>query len=223
MSLPRILFLGKAGHGPCLRAVRQVSESGAKASVFLGKRGDPIPAETVDWRGDYIVSYLAPWIVPAALLARASRAAINFHPGPPAYPGIGCTNFAIYEGAAEFGVTCHHMAPRVDTGPVIAVRRFPILPSDDVLALTLRCYDAIDALFDEIFPRLLDGSPLPAPEERWTRRPFTRRELNELCRVTPDMSSKEIIRRVKAVTYPGAPGAYVELAGLRFEHIPDPA
>jgi methionyl-tRNA formyltransferase len=218
---PRILFLGKAGHSQCLRAAEQAAASGTTTTTFLGTRGDRLPISAVNWCGDYIISYLAPWIVPASLLGRASRAAINFHPGPPSYPGIGCTNFAIYDGVTEFGVTCHHMAPQVDSGPIIAVRRFPLLPSDDVRALTLRCYDAIEALFEEIFPKLLAGAPLPAAEEDWTRRPFTRRELNALCRITPDMPPDEIHRRIRAVTYPGAPGAYVELAGHRFTHIPD--
>ncbi len=82
--------------------------------------------EARSWQGDYIISYLSRWVVPAELLERARRAAVNFHPASPDYPGIGCNNFALYENAAEYGVTCHHMAPRVDSGEIIAVRRFPV-------------------------------------------------------------------------------------------------
>ena len=83
------------------------------------------------------MSYLARWIVPAPLLARAVLA-LNFHPGPPEYPGYGCNNFAIYEGAREYGVTCHHMAPRVDTGAIVEVLRFPVLDSDNAGTLLAR-------------------------------------------------------------------------------------
>lgn len=83
-----------------------------------------------------MISYLCPWILPEHLLERAKVASVNFHPGPPEYPGIGCTNFAIYNQEVIFGMTCHHMATRVDTGKIVAVRRFPLFPTDTVLSLT---------------------------------------------------------------------------------------
>ena len=186
--------------------------------IHLARRGDPWPERLDGWRGDYIVSYLSPLIIPQPLLSRASRAAINFHPGPPEYPGIGCTNFAIYDGRTEFGVTCHHMAARVDTGPIIAVRRFPLHPDDSVHALTQRCYAAILALFHEIMAFVVAGTPLPQSDERWQRQPYRRRELDALCRITPEMPADEVARRVRAVTFPGAPGAFVEIHGYRFDY-----
>ena len=49
------------------------------------------------------------------------------------------------------------------------------------------------------------------------KRVNVRRELDELGRVTPDMHPDEIRRRVAAMRFPGAPGAFLELAGVRFE------
>jgi methionyl-tRNA formyltransferase len=211
-----LLFLGKAGDPYSERARDTLLRQIPDATVVLGRRGDPTPVAFSAWRGRYVVSYLSPWIVPADLLARAERAAINFHPGPPEYPGIGCTNFAVYEGATVYGVTCHHMAPRVDTGAIIAVRRFPVTPADDVYSITQRCYAQIATLFEEILPLLAADQPLPVGPEHWTRRPFTRRELNELCELRPEMDDGEIKRRIRAVTFPGAPGAFVRLAGRKF-------
>ena len=93
--------------------------------LVQGLPGEPFPKEYLSWQGDYIISYLCPWVLPDALLQNAKKAAINFHPGPPQYPGTGCTNFAIYHEVDEYGVTCHHMAPHVDSGNIIAVSRFP--------------------------------------------------------------------------------------------------
>ena len=154
-------------------------------------------------------------------MERAQRAAINFHPGPPEYPGIGCTNFAIYNGETTFGVTCHHMAAQVDTGSIVAVHRFPLAPSDSMLALTERCYDAILEMYLEISSLIAAAEPLPVAPDTWQRRPYTRRELNALCRVTPDMGADEVARRVRAVSYPGAPGAFIDLHGYRFAHDPE--
>ena len=103
-------------------------------------------------------------------------AALNFHPGPPEYPGIGCTNFAVYDGANEFGITCHHMLSKVDTGDIIAVKRFPVFESDTVFTITQRCYSYIINLFYEIFYLLMNGKALPVSEEQWKRKPYLRKE-----------------------------------------------
>ena len=158
----------------------------------------------------------------AGLLKATTKAALNFHPGPPSYPGIGCTNFALYDGVDRFGVTCHHMALPVDSGAVILVRRFDVDPDETVFSLTGKCHAAIAELFFEVMALVEANAPLPTSAETWTRPAYRRDELNALCRVTPDMDPAEIRRRVRATAYPGAPGAYIELAGLRFEYGGDP-
>ena len=107
-----LLFLGKADDPDCARALEFCQQAFAPVTYCLGKWGDPLPGKVQEWEGDYIVSYLSRWVVPDALLKRARKAAINFHPASPEYPGIGCNNFALYENASEYGVTCHHMAPK---------------------------------------------------------------------------------------------------------------
>ncbi len=214
-----LLFLGKADDSDCARALEFCERSFSPLTFCLGRWGDPLPAEIQAWEGDYIVSYLSRWVVPEALLQRAQRAAINFHPASPEYPGIGCNNFALYENAKEYGVTCHHMAPKVDTGSIIAVRRFPIYPEDDVDALLRRTYENQIALFFELAALMAEGKELPASAETWTRPPFTRKQFNELFRITPDMTKDEIARRVRAISY-GPYQPYVEIEGFRFEYKP---
>lgn len=150
------------------------------------------------------------------MLARAKVAAINFHPGPPEYPGIGCTNFAIYNQESTFGITCHYMAAKVDTGEIIVVRRFPLFKTDSVYSLTQRCYAYVLTLFYEIVSSILEGNPLPKSEETWQRKPYKRKELNELCQISPNMNSEEIKKRIHATSFPGMPGAYVEIEGYKF-------
>ena len=215
---PSLLMIGKKDDAHCAKAMDHARAIFGETEFRVGRRGEEWPRDVDDWEGDYIISYLSPSILPQALLERAGRATINFHPGPPEYPGIGCTNFAIYHDETEFGVTCHHMAAEVDSGPIVAVRRFPLSPNDSVLALTRRCYDAILEMFFEVAALMVADEALPAAAETWRRRPFTRRELNALCQITPDMGVDEVARRVRAVSYPGAPGAYIELHGYRFAH-----
>jgi methionyl-tRNA formyltransferase len=193
-----ILFLGKANDAHTARAVEFCRQKFAAVAVYLGNWGDPLPGGAASWRGDILISYLARWIVPPDLLGRAGTA-INFHPGPPEYPGYGCNNFAIYEGAREYGVTCHRMAPSVDTGPIVEVVRFPVLATDNGGTLLVKAYDSQLELFFRITDRIARGERLAASQDRWARKPFTRKDFNELGRLSSDMGDQEIARRKRAL------------------------
>lgn len=212
-----ILFLGKANDAYCERAMHFCQTRFKDVTACLGVWGDPLPEVARNWDGDYILSYLSRWVVPAYLIMRARKASINFHPAPPEYPGIGCNNFALYENAKEYGVTCHHMAPKVDTGKIIAVRRFPVSPQEGVAELLERTYEHQIALFLQIVGQLAEGKDLPRSNERWARQPYTREEFNALFLITPGMSKEEIARRIRAVSYQHWQ-PYVELHGYRFEY-----
>jgi methionyl-tRNA formyltransferase len=211
-----VLFLGKKNDEHVEKALKFCQLNFTDVTGYLGKWGDPLPEDIGWWEGEYIISYLSRWVVPEYLLKKAKVASINFHPASPDYPGIGCYNFALYEEAKEYGVTCHHMASRVDTGAIIAVKRFPVFPTDNVATLLLRTYDYLLVLFYEIVSLILEGKELPVSEERWTRKPFSRKELDELRRITPDMTKEEIAKRIRATAF-GVWKPAIELQGFVFE------
>ena len=182
----------------------------------MGEWGDPFPEEVKQWEGNLIISYLSRWIVPRYLIDREQVTAINFHPGTPDYPGIGCNNFALYDNAKEYGVTCHHMNAEVDTGKIIAVKRFPIAPEDDVRSLLLRSYDFQIALFYEIIEIILRQEALPESKETWARKPYTRKEFNQLMTIDSSMTPIEVKKRVRATSY-GAFQPFTEIGGYIFE------
>jgi methionyl-tRNA formyltransferase len=93
------------------------------------------------------------------------------------------------------------MLPKVDSGGIIAVKRFPLHENDTVYSLTQRCYKAILQCFYELMNIILSDGQLPESKEVWKRRPYTRKQLNELCLLTPQMSGDEIERRLKATTF----------------------
>ncbi len=196
--------------------------SGAVLSDGCGHSGQGVgwPYYTVY---DYLISYISPWIISKSLLDITQIAAINFHPGPPEYPGIGCTNFALYDGAKDFGITVHHMLPKVDTGKIIMVRRFPIAENETVWTLSQKCYAHIFVAFCEMLPMFKRGEEnwdcLTYSDLVWTREPYTRKQLDELCVITEDMSDEEVARRVKATTFPNMPGAYIEKGGHKFSAV----
>lgn len=197
----RVLFLSKKENRYAQRAAAFVKEHFPDHFIFEGGRKDKLPAEVINWKGDILISFISSWIYPASLLSNAAVAAINFHPGSPEYPGTGCTNFAIYNGEKEYGITCHHMNASVDSGSIIQVKRFPIKENDTVYTITQQCYRLIEESFYEIMNCFLEKKPLPVTNETWKRKPYTRKELDDLCTITPGMNEEEIERRIKATTY----------------------
>ena len=188
---------------------------GDRVATFLGTVGDPFPDPLARARPAYLLSFLSPSIVPAQFLS-ASGTALNFHPASVDYPGIGCYNFALYDEAAEFGAVCHHMLPKVDSGVVVDERRFPLFASDSVESLKLRTMVTMLSMFHDICSLIATGSELPVSERQWTRKPFTRREMNALKIISPDMDEREVARRIRAGTYPGYPGPSVTIGGHQF-------
>lgn len=190
-----LLFVGKKNDAHTKRAL-DFCRAHFEVTAILGDYSE----EMSYWKGDYLISYLARDVFPKHIIENVGLA-INFHPGPPEYPGIGCVNFALYDEAEFYGVTCHKMASKVDTGPIISVVRFPIFSSDTVESLLRRTYDYQLSLFYEVMSTIIIGRDLPSSHECWTRKPFTRKELNNLCRITTDMSECEIARRIRATAF----------------------
>ncbi len=210
-----ILFICKKDNEYAQRASAWLRSHFNKVEIFEGRRSDKLPDSVLNWKGDLLISFISPWVYPPTLLSAASLAAINFHPGSPDYPGTGCTNFAVYEEAISYGITCHHMDARVDAGSIIAVKDFPLKPEDSVLGVTEHCYHLIETCFYEVMGALQQGGTLPVSDRKWTRKPFTRKQLNDLCRITPDMSETEIAKRIKATTYKH-PWAYTMIGNHKF-------
>lgn len=183
-----------------------------ECACFLGISGDPLPDLLKVKKNYVILSFLSPWIVPKAVLDKADLA-LNFHPGSTDYPGIGCYNFALYEGAKCFGVVCHHMAPQVDRGAVVEERLFEILPHESVETLKLRSMVELLSMFHGILGKINASTPLPKSDAQWTRKPFTRKQLDQLCEIAPEMDEAEVRRRVRATAYPGYPGAAENVPG----------
>lgn len=170
---------------------------------------------------DWIVSFLSPWILPPHILKEATIGAINFHPGPPEYPGIGCYNFAIWEDAEFYGVTCHFMIKKVDAGPIIKTIGFPLIGNETVEILRQKSMMYLLILFYEIMGKIWLGQELKPDGVQWSRKALTRKDLQELCcgnRLFWDSLEFENIEKYLRATYfPEARDPpYIEVNGRKW-------
>ena|SRR5215212_5857545 len=159
-------------------AMQYLFATTADVVVARWERGEERP-RIEDWRGDWLLSFKSDLILSDIELRRAEQSAINFHPAPPHYRGIGGYCYAALSGDTHFGVTCHHMISAVDYGPIIEVAYFPIVDGESMNALKLRAATQLLVLFQNIVMTILRGGRLPTSVEQWRGPLRTRRELKQ--------------------------------------------
>ncbi len=134
--------------------IRAFLEQNFECTIFEGNWGDSFPDDLImkkRWNDisecDWIFSWLCPWKIPESILEWAKKGAINFHPGPPKYPGVGCYNYAIWNGDKEYAVTCHEMDEKLDNGEIITCYWFKLHGNETVKSLKNRAITELKSLF----------------------------------------------------------------------------
>jgi len=216
-----ICFITKNGKPYSNEAIDYTKKLVSNIDIYDSSSSDTYPPELLDKEYDLIISYISNWIIPEPLLKKTKRWNINFHPGPPEYPGIGCFNFAIYNSASEYGATAHLMDSKVDTGDIIRVHRFEMSATESVTSLSNKTYKVLFSLLKEVINHIVKYDSLPETNENWLRAPYKRNELEELAKIDLIMSKDEIDKRIRATYYPGKPAPFIEISGHKFEYNPD--
>ncbi|MDX2223204.1 MAG: formyltransferase family protein [Rhodospirillaceae bacterium] len=156
-------------------------------------------------------------IVPADLLDAATAGAYNLHCGPPTFPGLFPSVFAIYEGARRFGATLHEMSATVDDGAIVATSWFDLPGDADRLTADTLALKAMLDLLAARAPALTDLTRRPSPNgERWSGPVRRTRDFAALCRLPPDVSAEEFARRYRAVGEGPEHALEITVHGQRF-------
>jgi methionyl-tRNA formyltransferase len=160
---------------------------------------------------DLVISFLYWRLIREPLVSLGRIGCLNFHPAPlPDLRGLGGYNVAILEGLREWGVSCHFVDERFDTGDLVEVERFPIDPDTaTAFSLDLDSQQRLLALFQRVIARALAGEPLPRTPQGEGRY-VTRDQFEALRRVRP---GDDVSRKLRAFWYPPHPGALVEVDG----------
>ncbi len=88
----------------------------------------------------------------SSFLDRFPGRVVNTHSAPlPDFPGPHPIDDVLEAGVAETAATVHYVDGGVDTGPVIAAERVPVLPGDDTDSLRAR----VQAVEHRLLPRVV--------------------------------------------------------------------
>ncbi|MFV0473267.1 MAG: MupA/Atu3671 family FMN-dependent luciferase-like monooxygenase [Pikeienuella sp.] len=153
---------------------------------------------------DFLFSIANLTVLPAGLLARAGRMAINFHDGPlPARAGLNAPAWAMIEGAERHAITWHEMTEKVDAGGALIEREFEIRPDDTAFSLNARCYEAGFDGFRALLADLANGAARARPlsgERGWYARA---RRPEALGALSPSRPAAELSRLARALDFGG--------------------
>jgi methionyl-tRNA formyltransferase len=237
----RVVFMGKSKRS-AVRALELLVERGAEVIAVVAAEPDPwarapqrldlaarrnglalvpeaelyaAPPEGVD----LVVSFLYPRLIREPVLSLGRIGCLNFHPSPlPDFRGVGGYNVAILEGLGEWGVSCHFVDERFDTGDLVEVERFAIDPdAHTAFSLDLESGERLVALFGRVIDRALAGEELPR-EPQGEGRYISREEFEDLRVVRP---GDDLDRKLRAFWYPPYPGAVVDVDGRRLTLVDD--
>jgi methionyl-tRNA formyltransferase len=171
----------------------------------LKARDEKFMAELRALKPDLMVVVAYGQILPQAMLDLPPHGCLNVHTSLlPKYRGAAPIQWAIADGNAETGVTIMKMDAGLDTGPMLATRRTPILPTDNSQMLHDRLARLGAELLVETIPDFVAGkiSPQPQPAEGSTYAAKIKKEDGKIDWHQP---AGQIWNRLRAFTpWPGA-------------------
>jgi len=98
-------------------------------------------------------------MVKAPLLEAYPYRIINIHPSLlPAFPGLAAWKQAFDAGVKETGCTVHFVDAGMDTGPIIAQSRVPVLPEDTAETLHARIQKAEHQLYPAVVAAIVEAA-----------------------------------------------------------------
>ncbi|WP_421781055.1 formyltransferase family protein [Kiloniella litopenaei] len=220
-----VLFLGREGDSYSLRITKILEENFEHVLIKYGSgHGTALDSVFDDWSGDYIFSFRCHHILTQRQISKAKIGAINFHPGPPEYRGIGCVNWALFDKANEYGSTAHLISPKIDAGRILDVRRFNVSDEDTVKGVLLKAYEENVRQVHDIVEHIARGRTVDALadtcRDQWQGECRTMRELDDLYHISLDIDEELLERIIRATTYnEWAP--HITLHGRKFKLVQD--
>jgi phosphoribosylglycinamide formyltransferase 1 len=148
-----------ASNEPGVRALERAEQAGIGTAVF---ELDDYPdreardAAMADWLAgrsvDLVVCAGYMHLLRRVFLERFPGRVINTHSAPlPEFPGPHPIHDVLAAGVPETAATVHYVDGGIDSGPVIAAERVPVLPGDDEHSLRSR----VQSVEHQLLPRVV--------------------------------------------------------------------
>ena len=171
----------------------------------LKARDEQVITELRALKPDLLVVVAYGQILPQSMLDLPIFGCVNVHTSLlPKYRGAAPIQWAIADGEPETGVTIMQMDAGLDTGPILSIRRTPILPTDDSQILHDRLAQLGAELLAETILGYIAGNILPQPQPA-TGSTYAAKIKKEDGKIDWHQPAEKIWNRLRAFTpWPGA-------------------
>jgi len=120
--------------------------------------GEQLAEQLRQWQPDLVVLSGLMRLLPPRVVAEFGPRILNTHPAYlPEFPGAHAVRDALAAGATETGASVIVVDDGVDTGPILAQRRVPILPGDTEEHLHARIKPVERELLAEVIRDIAEG------------------------------------------------------------------
>lgn len=174
----KFLFIGDRSPSSEL-AAKIMQHNFSDVTAVLYNHGEPFPEAVNSWEGDWIISYKSDLILSPEILKAAKVGAVNIHPAPTRYRGIGGYHYAIKNGDKTYGVTSHFMDEKIDHGKIILTTEFPIHGIKDARLLKEITAQYCIGMLHEIVGYIRTHRPLPSANVNWEKKLFLQDEVEK--------------------------------------------
>lgn len=134
---------------------------------------------------------------------------INFHNGPlPKYAGLNVCSWAIINGEREHGVTWHYVDKGVDSGNIIAQKKFPIEEHENALQLIMKCIREGIGLFSNILSEVTEQR-VGIPQDTSQRTVYKKSDIPNGGKVSFQWSGKRVYDFVRGLNFDPIENSFV--------------
>ena len=188
-------------HGIPLHSVRNINDSGPVETI---RRLEPDLVFCVGWTQ----------LLRRPILETPSIGCIGFHASLlPRYRGRAPVNWAIINGEQETGNTMILLDEGVDTGDIVAQRRFPIEDDDTCATIYEKVARSEEEMLREVMPIIHQGR-MPRKLQDHSKATVMARRRPEDGLIDWKRTRRELHDWIRALTHP-YPGAFTRLRGKR--------
>ena len=168
-------------------------------------KGQKIPSNIYTDSYDFIISYRSYFILKDRLLNKA-KLAINFHPGPPDFRGIGCLNFALLNNSSKYGATCHLINNRIDSGKIIKSVFFKIKKNSSLKSVLYKTHAEMFKLAKDVISNINDKKYIKkcikkSKKYKWSKKYYKQSNLDEIYKLNLDYSKNQMKNILRATLY----------------------
>jgi len=200
-STKKILFCGKKDDIYSKKILNFLKKKKINLNIILTNRKKKLTKKQLNLiylnKYDYIFCFRSHIIIKTKKLNK-NTIAINFHPGPPKYRGIGCVNFALLNRENKYGATAHLINSKIDNGPILNVRSFRISYDLSIERVLKKTYEIQIIQFKELVNKLLtEKNYLNRILKRnkhikWSKRLYLKEDLLKLYNLTNNFKKHDL-------------------------------